>query len=392
MSFRRRRSRVGPGFQAIIPEMLAIEQKEELQKVYEYEQSLFDHRLTLSSHSNHISDTDDTHSVAMNNNIPNKEQPQYLVNNPHIDPTLYILPIVPKNYECILCRMKGHHWIMKCTLNESRILDQKCCMCIDYGTIKSMIKCKNCGLVYHKHCCVSSRHYKCSGNNYMHWSGLYCTKLNGGVFGCGAVLFDTTKYFKYNYKDTSAVYRNEMIVCGYIRKELKYLKDLYIPSSIYQLLMNWYGDANMRYLASRIGKNCIRYVRCHRRKESLEEKLLLELYNKISCRHLLVKHKDSRRPKSWKSESIIRSKQDATELILRFREEILRGNDIEQSFIELARKESDCNSYKRGGDLGSFGRGRMQWKFEQGAFALDVNELSDVVHTDSGAHLIFRYA
>ena len=42
MSFRRCRSRVGPRFQAIIPEMLAIERKEELQKVYEYDQSPFD--------------------------------------------------------------------------------------------------------------------------------------------------------------------------------------------------------------------------------------------------------------------------------------------------------------------------------------------------------------
>ena len=183
-----------------------------------------------------------------------------------------------------------------------------------------------------------------------------------------------------------------MIVCGYIRKKLKYLQDLCIPSSIYQLLMHWYGDATMRHLTSQIGKNCIRYVWSYRRKESLEEKLLLDINPKISCRHLLVKHKDSRRPKSWKSESITRSKQDAIEMILKFREEILRGNDIEQSFIEIVKKESDCNSYKRGGDLGSFKRGRMQRPFEEGAFALDINELSDVVHTDSGAHLIFRYA
>ena len=117
----------------------------------------------------------------------------------------------------------------------------------------------------------------------------------------------------------------------------------------------------------------------------------------------MVKHKDSRRPKSWKSESIIRSKQDAIELILKYRKEILGDNEEEDDdkekdeklkhrFIELAKKESDCNSYKRGGDLGSFGKGRMQKPFENAAFALSVNQLSEPVETDSGVHLILRYA
>lgn len=38
------------------------------------------------------------------------------------------------------------------------------------------------------------------------------------------------------------------------------------------------------------------------------------------------------------------------------------------SFEELASRESDCSSYKRGGDLGPFARGKMQKEFETAAY------------------------
>eukprot|EP01083_Nonionella_stella_P029948 82262_1 len=124
--------------------------------------------------------------------------------------------------------------------------------------------------------------------------------------------------------------------------------------------------------------------------------------DKVSCRHLLVKHKDSRRPSSWKSETIRRSKEEAISLILKYRKEIMKcaeskdeaqiKKEIMNKFMDLAKSESDCNSYKRGGDLGAFGRGRMQKPFETAAFVLNVGQISDPVETDSGVHLILRYA
>lgn len=47
-------------------------------------------------------------------------------------------------------------------------------------------------------------------------------------------------------------------------------------------------------------------------------------------------------------------------------------------------------SHKEGGDLGRFGRGKMQPPFERAAFALAVGELSEPVTSDSGVHLILR--
>lgn len=47
-------------------------------------------------------------------------------------------------------------------------------------------------------------------------------------------------------------------------------------------------------------------------------------------------------------------------------------------------------SARQGGDLGYFGRGQMQAPFEEASFALAVGEMSDIVDTDSGVHIILR--
>ena len=59
-------------------------------------------------------------------------------------------------------------------------------------------------------------------------------------------------------------------------------------------------------------------------------------------------------------------------------------------FALIAQQRSDCGSCSRGGDLGFFGRGEMQRPFEAATFALQVGEISGVVDTDSGTHVIMR--
>jgi NIMA-interacting peptidyl-prolyl cis-trans isomerase 1 len=58
---------------------------------------------------------------------------------------------------------------------------------------------------------------------------------------------------------------------------------------------------------------------------------------------------------------------------------------------DLAIKESDCSSARKMGDLGYFGKGDMQKEFEDAAFQLKPGEVSHVVETASGLHLIERY-
>lgn len=79
--------------------------------------------------------------------------------------------------------------------------------------------------------------------------------------------------------------------------------------------------------------------------------------NEVQCLHLLVKHKGSRRPSSWREENITRTKEEAQMLLEIYRNKIVNS---EATFEELARSYSDCSSAKRGGDLGKFGRGKLR--------------------------------
>lgn len=108
---------------------------------------------------------------------------------------------------------------------------------------------------------------------------------------------------------------------------------------------------------------------------------------KIRAAHLLVKHKNSRRPSSWREADITRTKEDAIGILEGYEERIRSG---EITLGDLAVTESDCSSARKRGDLGFFGPGEMQKEFEDVAFALKPGEISHVVDTASGEHLIQR--
>jgi peptidyl-prolyl cis-trans isomerase NIMA-interacting 1 len=109
---------------------------------------------------------------------------------------------------------------------------------------------------------------------------------------------------------------------------------------------------------------------------------------KIRTAHLLVKHRESRRPASWREAEITRSKAEARTIIDGYKARIDKG---EASLGELALTESDCSSARKRGDLGYFGKGDMQKEFEDAAFALQPGDISGVVETASGLHLIQRF-
>ena len=76
---------------------------------------------------------------------------------------------------------------------------------------------------------------------------------------------------------------------------------------------------------------------------------------------------------------------DSEEKAKEIREKISNG---EMTFEEAAGQFSTCPSGQQGGDLGEFGRGMMVPEFEEAAFSLDLNTVSEPVQTQFGYHLV----
>jgi peptidyl-prolyl cis-trans isomerase C len=95
----------------------------------------------------------------------------------------------------------------------------------------------------------------------------------------------------------------------------------------------------------------------------------------VQASHILIKVEPSATPEA---------KTAAKEKIEKILKQVKEGGD----FAALARENSDCPSKAKGGDLGLFERGQMVKEFEQAAFALQPGQVSDVVETQFGYHII----
>ncbi|HZK40352.1 MAG TPA: peptidylprolyl isomerase [Atribacterota bacterium] len=107
---------------------------------------------------------------------------------------------------------------------------------------------------------------------------------------------------------------------------------------------------------------------------TITDEELLEYYNEneeslfepeqVHARHILVK-----------------TEEEANNLLLQLKEGII-------DFAELAKEKSIDSSASNGGDLGFFARGQMVKEFEDAAFSLKPGEISGVVKTQFGYHII----
>lgn len=105
-------------------------------------------------------------------------------------------------------------------------------------------------------------------------------------------------------------------------------------------------------------------------------------YELVRARHILIAFKGSPAAQQGKKElSDAEAKAKADSI----RAQLAAGAD----FAELAKKESDdTGSGANGGDLGAFRHGQMVPQFDSAAFALKVGEISPVVRTQFGYHVL----
>ncbi|CBH13077.1 PPIase, putative [Trypanosoma brucei gambiense DAL972] len=113
--------------------------------------------------------------------------------------------------------------------------------------------------------------------------------------------------------------------------------------------------------------------------------------DKLRAAHLLVKFSGSRNPVSRRTGDSTAdvTYEDAIKELQKWSQRIASG---EVSFEEAASQRSDCGSYASGGDLGFFSSGEMMKPFEDAVRALKIGDISPIVQTDSGLHIIKRLA
>lgn len=106
-----------------------------------------------------------------------------------------------------------------------------------------------------------------------------------------------------------------------------------------------------------------------------KDKANFEVPEKVRASHILI------RVPQDASEDV---KKEANTKINTLRERAKSGED----FAELAMENSEDATAPRGGDLGYFGRGVMLEAFEEAAFNLEKDEISEVLETQFGYHII----
>jgi len=118
-------------------------------------------------------------------------------------------------------------------------------------------------------------------------------------------------------------------------------------------------------------------------KAERERRIIASQPSQVGARHILVMHDDS----ASKPPGLKRTRAAA---LKRAREALLRIRGGE-SFEEMVKAYSDePGGPERSGDLGVFDRTTMVKPFTDAAFALKIGEVSEIVETKFGFHIIKR--
>jgi len=142
-----------------------------------------------------------------------------------------------------------------------------------------------------------------------------------------------------------------------------------------QNLAGWYYVIS-NDVYEKIRLDCSSFVKNKENKEVV-------LPDEIAASHVLISYKGADRADS----KVTRNKQAAKKEAQRIRDLIVnQGKD----FAEMAKKHSNGPSGPKGGDLGKFKFEVMAKAFSEAAFALEIDEVSEVIETGFGFHIIKR--
>jgi parvulin-like peptidyl-prolyl isomerase len=106
---------------------------------------------------------------------------------------------------------------------------------------------------------------------------------------------------------------------------------------------------------------------------------------RVHTRHILVRYQGAKRSES----SVTRTREQAKALAEQIRVDAIKP---EADFAKLATERSEDSSAAKGGDIGSPARAMLAPPFEDALFALKPGEISGVVETEFGFHVIQRLA
>lgn len=102
--------------------------------------------------------------------------------------------------------------------------------------------------------------------------------------------------------------------------------------------------------------------------------------DEVKASHILISTVDPKTNKPVSEEKKKEAKKKAEDVYAK----VKSGED----FAKLAKENSDDGSAANGGDLGFFSKGQMVPEFEKAAFSMDKGEVSDIVETQFGYHII----
>lgn len=104
---------------------------------------------------------------------------------------------------------------------------------------------------------------------------------------------------------------------------------------------------------------------------------------RVSVRHVLVRYKGAKNA----AETITRSREEACLRASEARDKMMAGADFDAIVTEYS---DEAGAAERRGLVGTVTRSEVAPPFADAAFELSIQQMSDVVETDRGFHLILR--